>query len=408
MYRYGDGTPFPLDENFIETLTDAVKACTEAFMPLTELDSRRERAKAGRVDADKEIARLNELDKALNTALAPFLAPEKKQSTAQQVAQKIVAASKTAVQQQRSQIDGRVTALEQAASAHTAAESVLAALRAFFAQHELPKTEWIMSWDARGAAPEASAVATCGRLAISFRLELDSWRAPVRVEQLADAVIVHMMKKGLFGGAKPAPIDLGKYALVAFERSAHEQVVTLKERADRASPGLRFAVTKDNATWQAITASGDAETEPNPLDSEDEHGIRRLAERANTALGELVAKRSLVDLSLGGRPLSDLPEPRVVPMEVLTQLTPYARTIRERSRVHGELVLKRDIAGGRREELFVPRATLAHQFANLPDEYRRPFEEMGITSEDTQPAIHIPRPPAPTITDDAPTKVTSK
>jgi hypothetical protein len=23
MYRYGDGTPFPLDENFIETLTTA-------------------------------------------------------------------------------------------------------------------------------------------------------------------------------------------------------------------------------------------------------------------------------------------------------------------------------------------------------------------------------------------------
>ena len=49
-----------------------------------------------------------------------------------------------------------------------------------------------------------------------------------------------------------------------------------------------------------------------------------------------------------------------------------------------------------REELFVPRATLAQNFARLPYEYRRPFEEMGITAEETQPSIQLPmRPPAP-------------
>jgi hypothetical protein len=62
----------------------------------------------------------------------------------------------------------------------------------------------------------------------------------------------------------------------------------------------------------------------------------------------------------------------------------------------GELILKRDIGDGRREELFVPRATLAAQFARLPNEYRRPFEDMGITNEETSPAIQLPpRPPAP-------------
>lgn len=62
----------------------------------------------------------------------------------------------------------------------------------------------------------------------------------------------------------------------------------------------------------------------------------------------------------------------------------------------GELILKRDIGDGRREELFVPRSTLAQQFARLPPEYRRPFEDMGISGEETQPAIQLPpRPPAP-------------
>jgi hypothetical protein len=416
MYRYGDGTPFPLDENFIDTLTAAVEACTSAFMPLTELDSRRERARAARGEADREIGSLNELEKALNGGLATFLTPAKRQNVAQQVAQKIVAAAKTAVQQARQQIDGRVTALEASSSARTAADAVLAALRAFFDNHQLPKAEWIMSWDTRGAEPHADAVATSGRLAVSFTLAVEAWRQPVRVDQLSDAVIVHMMKKGLLGKAKPAPIDLGKYVMVAFERGREEQVITVKERADRASPGLRFAISKDSATWQAMTTSGDAETEPNPLDIEDVDGVRRLAERANMTFGELITRRTMVDLSLAGQALAELPEPRAVPMEVLTQLTPLARTIRERSRMSGELVLKRDVGGGRREELFVPRAQLAQHFAKLPDEYRHPFEEMGITSEDTQPAIVLPRPPAkpssppgpPPVPDDAPTKVGPK
>jgi len=125
--------------------------------------------------------------------------------------------------------------------------------------------------------------------------------------------------------------------------------------------------------------------------------VRRLGEGANRTLKDLMTHRTLAEVWLANQTLSALPEPRVVPMEVLQQLTPLARTIRERSRVSGELVLKRDVGGGRREELFVPRAQLAQQFAKLPMEYRKPFEDMGVSSEDTQPAISLPqqmRPPA--------------
>ena len=36
----------------------------------------------------------------------------------------------------------------------------------------------------------------------------------------------------------------------------------------------------------------------------------------------------------------------------------------------------------------------AAQFARLPHEYRKPFEDMGISGEETSPAIMIPQPPA--------------
>src|SRR5262249_18985533 len=194
MYRYGDGTPFPLDENFIETITSAVEACTNAFIPMTELDARRERARGGRHEADRELARLADLEATLSSTLAPYMMPDKKGDQTQLVAQKTLQLAKTAIQQARSQVEGRVAALEATASARSAADQVLAALRPFFDQHALPNTKWIMSWDVRGPEPRADAVATSGRLTASFQLAIDHFRQAIRIDQLAEAVIVHMMK----------------------------------------------------------------------------------------------------------------------------------------------------------------------------------------------------------------------
>jgi hypothetical protein len=394
MYRYGDGTPFPLDENFIETLTAAVETCTNAFLPLAELDGRRERAREARREADREAGRLDDLEKSVAAAIGPYLPSDKKLGTTASIAQKIAALAKSTVTEAKQQLEARVRGAEAQASPRTSADAVVQALAPFFNEHQLPKSTWIMAWDVRGAEPAADAVAAAGRIQAAFALAPEPYRGPIRVEQIAEGVIVHMMKKGMFGKAKPAPVDLGKYVMVAFERTHREQILTLKESATRASPGLRFAVADTGATWTAITTAGDAEGESNPLDPEDVAPVRMLAERAHTLLKELINRRSLVELTFGGKSVSELDEPRIVPLELLQQLTPLARTIRERSRASGELVLKRDIGDGRREELFVPRATLAQQFARLPPEYRRPFEDMGISAEQTQPAIQLPRGPA--------------
>ena len=397
MYRYGDGTPFPLEENFIETLTSAVETCTNAFVPLADLDDRRERARDARREAEREAGRLDDLEKTIGASLAPYIPADKgKQNQAQSVAQRIAQTAKSYIVEAKQQVDARVRQLDQLAAGRTVADAIIKALGPFFDEHQLPKSVWIMSWDVRGHEPHADAVCSAGRIVASFQLQPDPYRGPIRVEQLADGVIVHMMRKGVFGKAKPAPVDLGKYVMVAFERTLKETVVTLKESATKASPGLRFAVADGgaSATWVSITAGGDAEGEANPLDFDDIAPVRQLAERANATLKDLLNRRTLVDLTFGGKPISDIEEPRIVPLELLQQLKPLARTIREKSRMSGELVLKRDIGDGRREELFVPRATLAQQFARLPAEYRRPFEEMGITAEETQPAITLPRPPA--------------
>src|SRR5882762_1727234 len=189
MYRYGDGTPFPLDENFIETLTTAVETCTNAFVPLTELDARREKAKEVRREADKELGRLADLEATVIGSLVPFTPNDaKKPSLTQQVAQKISAGVKTAVGDARRQVEARVAQTEALAAPRTSADGVLRALQPFFEDQQLPNAKWIMSWDVRGAEPAANAVATAGRISASFQLAPDPYRAPIRVEQLLEGV----------------------------------------------------------------------------------------------------------------------------------------------------------------------------------------------------------------------------
>ncbi|MBA3820009.1 MAG: hypothetical protein H0X17_14030, partial [Deltaproteobacteria bacterium] len=220
MYRYGDGTPFPLEENFIETLTTAVETCTNAFLPLAELDGRREKAREARREGDREIGRLDDLEKSVSAALGPYIPADKKVATTHAVAQKIAQLAKSQISEAKVQVNAHVRGLDGAASPRSAADAIVKALRPFFNEHQLPNTQWIMSWDVRGGEPQAAAVGTAGRITASFVLAPEPYRAPIRVDQLSDGVIVHMLKKGVFGKAKPAPVDLGKYVMVAFEHTA--------------------------------------------------------------------------------------------------------------------------------------------------------------------------------------------
>src|SRR5262249_35090683 len=152
--------------------------------------------------------------------------PDRKSQQTQTVAQGTLNTAKDQIKTARVQVEGRVQALEAQAGAGTASDAVLHALRPFFDNHQLPQTKWVLSWDVRGEA-RAEASATAGRLTARFTLQIDSHRNPIRVGDLAEGVIVHMMKKGLLGKAKPAPVDLSRYVMVAFEQTTTEHIVTV-------------------------------------------------------------------------------------------------------------------------------------------------------------------------------------
>lgn len=380
MYRFGDGTAFPLEENFIDTLTQAVEACTQAFSPLAELDARREKAVVAERDSHREVDRLVELQQVVETALGQFISGSG--GLAQATAHKIVQATKQSVIAVKSQIEGRARALLADAEPRTASDKVQTAMSPFFERTELPGTTWVSSWDGRGTAARAEAVSTSGRLQAAYTLDLSGmWQQPIRNDVFAADAVVHLVRKRTFGKAKPTPIDLSKMLMISIEQRARETVLGMREGI-KTQAGYRFVLAEDGATFTTIGLTGELDGDAQAVGDEDLPNLRRLSEGAVAQLATLRARRTVRELRYSGEALAQLSEPKKLPLELLAQLTPLCRALRDRSPIAGELVLKRDIGDNRREELFVPRAQLAARFQPLPPEYRRPFEDMGLGDQD--------------------------
>jgi hypothetical protein len=350
MYRFGDGTAFPLEENFIDTLTQAVEACTQAFSPLAELDVRREKAVIAERDSHREVERLLELERVVEGAVGQFITGGG--GLAQATAQKIVTATKQSVTAVRNQVEGRARAMLAEAEPRNVASQVQSALAPFFERVELPGTTWVTSWDGRTQTPRAEAASTSGRLGAAYVLDLSGvWQQPIRNEQFAADVVVHLVRKRTFGKAKPTPIDLSKMLMISIEQRARETVLGIRESV-KVMSGYRFVLGEDGATFSNLSATGELESEVQAVADEDLPSLRRLADAAVAQLATLRARRTVRELRFGGEPMTSLKEPKVFPLELLGQLTPLCRALRERSPIAGELVMKRDIGDGRREELF--------------------------------------------------------
>ena len=111
--------------------------------------------------ADRHGAGLMHTAALVGTAAAVGAALER--LTASHSAAKILTTAKEAIRLARTQVEGRVQALEAEAGAGTASDAVLHALRPFFDHHQLPNAKWTRYSVFRCASERAGAgaVARC-------------------------------------------------------------------------------------------------------------------------------------------------------------------------------------------------------------------------------------------------------
>src|SRR5262245_56766038 len=108
MLRYGDGSPFPYSEDFLEVLVDAVDACTAMFEAADELEQLRSKAHASQRDFDSEERSLELLEKSIAMVVAG-MAPSNAtgSSVTQRTAHKALAQVRKTIDASRAQITKR-------------------------------------------------------------------------------------------------------------------------------------------------------------------------------------------------------------------------------------------------------------------------------------------------------------
>ena len=128
------------------------------------------------------------------------------------------------------------------------------------------------------------------------------------------------------------------------------------------------------------------------LAGEDAVHVLRLWRRVLDSTEDLGRRRHVMTgASFDGHPVKTFDEPRQVAEKLIRLLTPIMREIAQRSGAPGELVLRRDVRAGRREEIYITKAELHEKVLTLPPALRAVFDAFELDSP------RSPRAPAPSL-----------
>lgn len=379
MYRYGDGTPFPFEENFIDIVGAAVDACAGMFTAAAQLEALRAKAREAKRDADAEGAKLAALERSIEGAVALSSPSVTKDATlVQQTALRALEGARHAITMARGALDKRTAAASAEPRVDRAMQSAFAAAASFFDTHHLPRTAWTWSWKANVGA---TATAFAAKFTVTFDLPDVPWTGPAKLQSLIPGMVVRLPHRRMLGKPAPQKIHLDRGALMEVERDGDEITMVVREHAQKKSAGWGIHLDSLGSTAATVTMlddDGSLSGVEMVIGGDDGIALARLAAAICDEMEPALARRKTRDVIIGKTAIRSLVDPAEPGKALLDLLAPTIRTMCQKSRVPGEISLKRDIADGKREELFVSRVLLASKYASLPPEYRQLFDGAGL------------------------------
>jgi hypothetical protein len=123
-------------------------------------------------------------------------------------------------------------------------------------------------------------------------------------------------------------------------------------------------------------------SDPVVLVGPDADAAQRLWTKIEAGLAGLERRRTRLNNAVfEGRPVGEIHKPSLLAERIIASAAPIVRELRLRSAAPGELDLKRDLGGGRREEMYIPTEELTKKFANLSPARKKLFEAFGLGEE---------------------------
>jgi hypothetical protein len=388
-FLYGDSTKFPHDIDYIELTRNAVDCAVQLLSAQHAIAAALAREETQNQTRNVERARLLAMSEAMENAFAPFLSRESEHTA--QAAARALKVAKTSLEEARADEERRAT--EAAAHAQQvlqrAGESAHRALEAFLVRYDLPETELGLTLSCAGEQGYAGEIAIrCPfgvRATFALRIGADhAWSRPRRVGDLVPSMEVRVPQPSgwISRRVEMATTKLDRMFVTGVRGAGADFELSLRKAAGT-GPGYRITVDLRGERGVLLTPldeTGLSDSEA-PLHLEGEEGQRmlELSHRIIASVQGLNSLRgSMSSVALEDRPLPPLEWPELVAQRLLAQLAPIVTEIARRSGAPGELVLRRDVGDGRREELYVTKADLLDRLLVLPPERRAPFAALGL------------------------------
>jgi hypothetical protein len=159
-----------------------------------------------------------------------------------------------------------------------------------------------------------------------------------------------------------------------------ESESTLKLRATPEGGGIGYDVTIQTRNKKpAVTVSRtDGDGTFYELGEGDAAKLVELRDKLAALCRELTHKSALIDAWLDGTPVREHVNPRLLVERMIASLAPIAEEIARRSLTPNELVLKRQLGDGRREEIFVTKDELRGKIASLAPGLQKMFAPLAF------------------------------
>lgn len=381
---YGDSTPFPHGVEFLETTRAAVACIVQLLAAQQAIDGARELAARALAHTRKDEDRLDTMLKGVTSVVAAF-----RNSTSEAIvstAVRVIEAVSGVVEAQRqaAQAQARLQIGRTDVATAEARELARRAVAQFMVAHDLPGTRLAMRVSATptGYGAQAALASPFGVGAV-FSLnipEASPWKAPRRAGNILTGASLHIAEcDARRGRVRRVKLD----GLWLSEVTVGDGVskITLRKRPV-SGEGLGIELVEGDAPQVFVARldeAGEVVGERDQLAGEDRTQVVTLNERLVDELCELALRRGeLVHATFGQRPLDEQGDPKEIATRMVAVLAPVVREIAARSGAPGELVLRKSIGGGRREELYITKAELLALVARLPPNLRRVVEPLGL------------------------------
>lgn len=386
---YGDSTPFPHDLDYIDMLRAGIDCAVRLLSAHHSIRAALERVELSASSQASSLAELGELFDGVQAAAGRSIT-QGADLTVRTAAQ-IVAGARSIVAASTADLEAQVAA-DRAQARHIvdkARETTLHAIEQFLERQAPPGSRCDLQITA-GAEHNTGlvTVVTPYDVTASFGVALPPnhpWARPRRVGDLVPQLEILLPKESglLSKRVERVAQRLDRFFVSELWYGESSGELSLR-KAPASGPGYRLQVdAMPNGTVAAIRPLRDDGTPddgpPLVLEGKDLSSMLGLWQSAIESSKDLLQlRRRLTAATFQEQPLSELDSPRTVAESVINDMAPIVVEISRRSGAPAELVLRRNLGEGRREETYSTHAELLDKIRVLPPDLRVAFAPLHL------------------------------